>query len=310
MTKIWKVIVNQKAGRGMGLKDWPYISSAMAKAGLKISSVFTEHKYHAVELTKKAISEGYRDFIAVGGDGTLHEVLNGIFKHGKVSPSDMTLAVISVGSGNDWGRMHNISHEYDEAIQAIAKGNLEIQDVAKVTSFKNGEMFLRYMINIGGMGFDANVCHHFDLLKIKGQSVSRLYIKGLLKAFFGYSTRRFNVVSDNITFYNGDVFSTSIGIGRYSGGGMIQTPEAIVDDGLLELTVIKKIPKYKVLMNLGKLYSGRIFSIKEVIHTRAQKIEIQSWPESRVEVDGEDVGFSPMTVEIIPQSIRVVAAKK
>jgi diacylglycerol kinase family enzyme len=118
------------------------------------------------------------------------------------------------------------------------------------------------------------------------------------------------VVSDNITFYNGDVFSTSIGIGRYSGGGMIQTPEAIVDDGLLELTVIKKIPKYKVLMNLGKLYSGRIFSIKEVIHTRAQKIEIQSWPESRVEVDGEDVGFSPMTVEIIPQSIRVVAAKK
>jgi diacylglycerol kinase family enzyme len=166
------------------------------------------------------------------------------------------------------------------------------------------------MINIGGMGFDANVCHHFDLLKVKGQSASRLYLKGLLKAFFGYSTRRFNVVSDNITFYNGDVFSTSIGIGRYSGGGMIQTPEAIVDDGLLELTVIKKIPKYKVLMNLGKLYSGRIFSIKEVIHTRAQKIEIQSWPESRVEVDGEDVGFSPMTVEIIPQSIRVVAAKK
>ena len=105
----WLVIVNPKAGSGRGLKDWPIISNQMYNSSLRFTCVFTEHKYHAVELTVKAINDGFRNIVAVGGDGTIHEVVNGIFIQKKVPTTDISLAVIPTGTGNDWIRMFGIS---------------------------------------------------------------------------------------------------------------------------------------------------------------------------------------------------------
>ena len=181
-----------------------------------------------------------------------------------------------------------------------------MQDLAEVRSVKNGKESTRYMANIGGLGFDANVCFKVDGYKDAGKTGSSLYVKGLLRAFFGYTNKRFRIVVDGNTLYEGKVFSTAFGIGRYSGGGMLQTPEALPDDGLLDITVIKKIPKLKIIFNIRKLYSGDIYSIRQVIHTKGRNVQVESSPVAKVEVDGEAVGFTPVAVKMMPQALRII----
>ena len=310
MTKIWKVIVNPKAGRGHGRRDWPEIMKLIEKAGLDYSVSFSERKYHAIELAKTAVSEGYRKFIAVGGDGTLHEVLNGICSQSEVPGKELTLAVIPVGTGNDWGKMNGIPDAYEGAVEIIKEGNCQLQDIAEVQSVKAGKNHLRYMLNIGGLAFDANVCHHYDRYKMDGLGGKKLYIRSLFKAFFGYTSRRLHIETDGKLFYDGKVFSTALGIGKYSGGGMIQTPEASPTDGLIDITVYRKIPKIVIVFNLARLYRGTIFNMSKVIHTKAKEISITSSPESRVEVDGEAVGVTPVNIKILPLAINIVRNKE
>jgi len=305
MQDLWKVIVNPNAGSGRGGREWDEIGDLLKAAGIQFSSAVSQFKYNSIDLVRQAWSEGYRKFIAVGGDGTIHEVVSGIMS---MNPGDgeATLAVIPVGTGNDWGREWGVTIDHRMAVDIIAKGNTKVQDLAEVRSFKFGKENTRYMANIGGLGFDANVCFKVDGYKDAGKTGSSLYIRGLLRAFFGYTNKRFKIDVDGSTLYEGKVFSTAFGIGRYSGGGMLQTPEALPDDGLLEVTVIKKIPKLKVIFSMKKLYSGDIYTIKEVIHAKAKEVHVVSAPVAKVEVDGEAVGFTPVTVTMIPQALRIV----
>lgn len=305
MQDIWKVIVNPNAGSGRGSREWDEISNLLNAAGIKFSSEFSQFKYNSIDLVKQAYQEGYRKFIAVGGDGTIHEVVSGIMSLNTHDP-EVLLAVIPVGTGNDWGREWGVTTDHKQAVDLIAAGHTKIQDLAEVHSTKNGKENTRFMVNIGGLGFDANVCFKVDGYKDEGKTGSSLYVRGLLRAFFGYTNKRFKVDVDGHRFYEGPVFSTAFGIGKFSGGGMMQTPEALPDDGLLEVTVIKKIPKLKVLFNIKKLYSGDIFTIKQVIHTKAKEVHVETSPTAKVEVDGEAVGFCPVSVTMLPHALRII----
>ena len=305
MQDIWKVIVNPNAGSGRGSREWDEISNLLNAAGIKFSSEFSQFKYNSIDLVKQAYQEGYRKFIAVGGDGTIHEVVSGIMSLNPHDP-EVLLAVIPVGTGNDWGREWGVTTDHKQAVDLIAAGHTKIQDLAEVHSTKNGKENTRFMVNIGGLGFDANVCFKVDGYKDEGKTGSSLYVRGLLRAFFGYTNKRFKVDVDGHRFYEGPVFSTAFGIGKFSGGGMMQTPEALPDDGLLEVTVIKKIPKLKVLFNIKKLYSGDIFTIKQVIHTKAKEVHVETSPTAKVEVDGETVGFCPVSVTMLPHALRII----
>ena len=306
MQDLWKVIVNPNAGSGRGSREWDEISDLLKAAGIKFSSEFSQFKYNSIDLVKKAYQEGYRKFIAVGGDGTIHEVVSGIMSLNTQDP-DVLLAVIPVGTGNDWGREWGVTTDHKQAVELIAKGHSKIQDVAEVHSIKNGKDNTRFMVNIGGLGFDANVCYKVDGYKDEGKTGNTLYIRGLLRAFFGYTNKRFKIDVDGERLYDGPVFSTAFGIGKFSGGGMMQTPEALPDDGLLEVTVIKKIPKLKVLFNIKKLFTGDIYTIKQVIHTKAREVHVETFPVAKVEVDGEAVGFCPVTVSMLPHALHIIA---
>ena len=305
MQDIWKVIVNPNAGSGRGRKEWDEISDLLKAAGINFSSEFSQFKYNAIDIVKQAYKEGYRKFIAVGGDGTIHEVVSGIMSLNRQDP-DVLLAAIPVGTGNDWGREWGVTTDHKQAVDIIARGKSRIQDLAEVRSFKNGKENTRFMVNIGGLGFDANVCFKVDGYKDEGKTGKSLYMRGLLRAFFGYTNKRFKIDVDGHRLYEGPVFSTAFGIGKFSGGGMMQTPEALPDDGLLEVTVIKKIPKLKVLFKIKKLYTGEIYTIKQVIHTKAREVHVESFPIAKVEVDGEAVGFCPVTVSMLPHALRII----
>ena len=127
----WMVIVNPNACGGKVLTRWDEISRLLKAEGIDFKSEFTTHRYHAVELTIRALRLGYRKFVALGGDGTIHEIINGVFHQQSVSPADVTMAVIPVGSGNDWSRSNSIPFDLSQAINVISEGKTILQDVAK-----------------------------------------------------------------------------------------------------------------------------------------------------------------------------------
>ncbi|MBQ5691789.1 MAG: acylglycerol kinase family protein, partial [Alistipes sp.] len=131
MTNRWFVVVNPISGGGKGLGDFPKISHLLRENGIKHDPAFTEHRYHATELAVEAVNRGYRKIIVVGGDGTLNEVVNGLFIQKQCEPKDVLLAVIAVGTGNDWVRTFGIPRNYTTAIRAIKEGKTFLQDVGK-----------------------------------------------------------------------------------------------------------------------------------------------------------------------------------
>lgn len=307
---VWKVIVSRKSGGGKAFADWPYIAELLDERGFDYSASITEYAYHAIELAAQSYKEGYRNFLVVGGDGAVHEVLNGLFSCGDMKEEKITLGIIPVGSGNDWARLYRIPADYAAAVKVITRVGQKFvkQDVAKVTTMMDGLPYSRYMVNIGGLGFDSFVCHKYELAKSRGHASDAGYYKALLSSFFTYKPLDFEIRVDGRDFYKGNALSVALGIGKYCGGGMMQTPGAVSDDGLIDLTVIHDMKKIKFLSSLSKLYNGTIYDLEDnVLFTRGKRLEIKASPYSYMEVDGELVGVTPVTVEIIPAAINVIS---
>ena len=305
----WSVIVSSRSGGGKARTDWPEIAKLLQDKGIKYTENITDHAYHAIQLAKEAVREGYRKLLVIGGDGAIHEVLNGLYSQTEVEPSEVTLGLIPVGSGNDWSRLHEIPHDYRKAVELIAGADTHtrVQDVARVYTRMDGRPYCRYMMNIGGLGFDSEVCHRFDLAKERGHAGDKQYLKSLLSGFISYKPLRFRVAVDGEEFYRGTAFSVALGIGKYCGGGMMQTPDAIPDDGLIDVTVVGKLSKWKFLAKVPSLFKGNIFKHKEVMHIRGRQVEISAAPYSYMEVDGEPVGITPVRIEVIPAGVQVVS---
>ncbi|TFH39223.1 MAG: diacylglycerol kinase family lipid kinase, partial [Bacteroidia bacterium] len=281
----WIVIVNPNAGRRKGKKDWEIISALLNRYSIDYSEFFTERKRHAIELTREQIAAGHRRIIVVGGDGTMNEVINGIFTQEVCPTRDITVGMITVGTGNDWGRMFGIPLEYEGAIKLIVDGKICLQDAGSVTYFHGTEKGKRYFLNIAGLGFDAFVAKRTNRAKESGRSNKTIYYWTLLRSLFSYSYTSTDVVIDGRRIEN-DTFSISLGIGRYSGGGMMQTPNALPDDGLFDITIIKKMRKGQMIRSLKMLYDGTILNHHKTDGYTGKNIKIDSDPLIHVEADG------------------------
>ncbi|MDZ7737652.1 MAG: diacylglycerol kinase family protein [Bacteroidales bacterium] len=301
----WYVIVNPNAGKKRGIKDWDLISGLLQKYDISFTFDFTQAKHHAIQLASKAIGSGHRKILVVGGDGTMNEVVNGAFSQTEVSTIDITLGMITVGTGNDWGRMFNIPRDYESAIQLIKTENTFLQDAGIITFYSGTDMDKRYFINIAGLGFDALVTKRSNRYKERGLSSKTIYLWTLMRSLISYRHTNTSIEIDGKKIQN-DTFTISLGIGKYSGGGMMQTPGAIADDGLFELTLIKRMRKGEVIRSLKRLYNGTILDHPKVEGYTGKKIKIDSDPLIHVEADGESLGHSPIVFDILPRSIQVI----
>ena len=310
LTNRWFTIVNPVAGEGKGLTDWLIISKLLRDNHIEFDFVFSEHKYHAIELSVGAINNGYRKIIVVGGDGTVHEVVNGIFIQQQVPTSEVLMSVIPVGTGNDWIRMFGIARRYSDAIRAIVEGHSFLQDVGKVSYYKSNYHQHRYMANVAGIGFDAFVNRKYNRLKDEGKKGKWLYIWSTFKALLKYRSTDVKIFVDDEKVVDEAMYSATIGIGKFNGGGMLQTPNAIPDDGLFDLTVIRKISRLGVAMNFKSLYNGKIYDLSKISLNRGRKIRVESTPEIAIEIDGEALGYSPFEFEMIDKAIRVIVSER
>lgn len=302
----WFVVVNPISGSGKGLDDFPLISKLLRDNGIRCESVFTEHKCHATELTVSAINSGYRHIIVVGGDGTLHEVVNGLFIQKSVEPSEVTIAVIAVGTGNDWIRMFGIPTRYSEAIRAIKEGYTFLQDVAAVEYEESMYRQVRYAANVAGVGFDAAVIESLQRMRNKGCKGKSSYLRALIKTFFRYKPTGTKIWVDGRLMYNNLMLSMAIGVGKYNGGGIQQLPKAVADDGLLDITIIRPLHWWNIIFRLKRLFNGNIYTIGHVLHAKGKHIRVESSPELPLEVDGELYGHSPIEIRNVHREVRVI----
>ncbi len=310
----WLVVVNPMASVGKSGKDWPVIRQKLVDAGIDFDDILTEYPRHAIEIVRNAIVEkGYRKFISVGGDGTNNEVINGIFTQDVVPTNDITMATIPIGTGNDWRRTFNIPLEYDDVIEIIKTGNVFVHDIGKLTYYNDGDPKIRYFLNAAGTGLDEMVCSSTNLMKRQGKGGTIRYLISVVKCLFKYKITHAQVTMDDEMVFDDNILSLSVGNCRYNGGGMMMMPNAIPDDGLLDVTVIRKVSIFKFAANVKNIYDGSfIHKIKEVQTFRGKKIRIVSIPPHSlmVETEGENLNNSPFDFEILPKAINMIVSKK
>jgi len=304
----WIAIINQAAGGGKTQKDWPHIEALLVKEGIRFEPYFTDRRLHASIIARSKIKEGYSKIIVVGGDGTMNEVINGLFSQKRIQTTEVMLGMISVGTGNDWAKTFKIPSDYEGAVRCIKEQRTFIQDAGLVTYRKNGKAWNRYFINIAGMGFGARVVERSNRMKDKGKSGPFLYFYNIFRSLLSYKSKKAAIEIDGTTYLR-KVFSLNVGIGKYNGGGMIQVPHAIADDGLYSITLIKKIGKLNVLANVKRLYDGSIVTHSKVETYMAKSVQIDGTSPLPLETDGETLGHGPVSFQIIPKSVRVISGE-
>jgi diacylglycerol kinase (ATP) len=298
-----KVIVNPTAGANSTHRKWPGISSLLKKVGLAFDYQFTEGKGHAIELARTAVEKGYKCLVAVGGDGTIHEVANGILQKGS---ADLTsLGIICTGTGSDLSRSIGISHDYDQACRNLANPKEITIDIGLVQYHKKGRNLQRYFVNSAGIGFDATVVDATEKLpKYFGGTIP--YLTGLIRSFLFYRNKE-------VTFKIGDqpaqrarILSLVVANGRYFGGGMQIAPEAKLNDSLLDMIVLGNFGKIELLKNLKKVYSGTHLTHPKVKLVKDSRIVIESAQKFLLHADGELLGEGPVVFSLLPKSLTLL----
>ena len=302
-------IVNPRAGSGKTMYEWLPAERKLKRLGIPCYIALTDHKRHATALAQHAAAEGYRRIIAVGGDGSLHEVFNGICRWCAatgVPTEEFLLGVVPIGSGNDWIRSLAVPNDTIEVVDLIRRNSFGRMDVMRVKS-SGGRT--AYMANIGGVGFDSHVCKRVNTQKESGRRGKLIYLNSLRYTIFNLKSINISVVADGEVVFTGLCYSVAFGNGRYSGSGMRQVPLAVLDDGLLDYTIIPKTPLLKVVKELPRLFNGTLHQSVYVISGKCRSLQIVPMDEQSndiFELDGEIEGLLPMSIEVTGHMINVI----
>lgn len=302
-------IINPKAGNGdiqLALDD---IGRLARDRGIDYETYFTTAQNDGCNQVKLFLKQGYRNFIVMGGDGTINEVVNGIFQQQEVPYSEIAIGLISKGTGNDWGRYYHYTGDHLEAFRSIISGKISTQDIGVIRHTNQGELQTSYFANIAGFGFDAEVVMATNRMMARGRRKQSAYLFNLLKCLISNKSVEMRIESDGRVI-EGAVFSISVGNGKYSGGGMMQTPAAIIDDGLLDVTIYLHMPKTRVLANVKRLYNGTIQQVKGIISLRSKHIKIEFNKPVFAETDGEIIGDGPYEISVLPGALRILGVEK
>jgi len=301
----WQVILNPHAGCGKGRRDKNKIISILNHSGLSYSLQESEYAGHSFELAKDLAIGGSTHFIVAGGDGTLNETVNGIFS-GNINHCDhIVIGMIPVGTGNDWIRTFGIPDHYQMAMDIILKGKTVVQDVGKIEYFGDGENTSRFFVNIAGFGFDAMVAIRANKLKNNGISGLRVYIESFLWSYLNYSAGQTMIEIDNEKL-SVDLFSASVGIGKFNGGGMMQVPDANPVNGIFHVTIIRNLGIWGIIRNFLKLYNGSFIHDHRVSTHFGKKVQLSAVNRLPAEADGESIGTGNFNLHLLPHHLRVI----
>lgn len=302
-------IVNPRAGSGKTMCEWLPAERKLERMGVPFVTALTDHKRHATALAAEAAANGYRRIFAVGGDGSLHEVFNGICEWcaaNSVPTEKFYLGVVPIGSGNDWIKSFGVPNDVSDVVELIDKGTYTKMDVMSVRC--SGDK-LCYMANIGGTGIDSHVCQIVNSQKESGKRGNLIYLNALKTILLNLKAIDVCIVADGTVVFSGPCYSIALGNGKYSGSGMRQVPLALPDDGLLDYTIIPKLGLSRILREVPRLYKGDLSECKYILGGKCRSLQIMPMNEDSadvIELDGEIEGCLPATIEVSGKSINVL----
>ncbi|MFN8488203.1 MAG: diacylglycerol kinase family protein [Caldilineaceae bacterium] len=295
-----KIILNPYSGRGAGARTKPRICAALTDAKINFDLAETNGVGHGIELARQAALEGYTTVVAVGGDGTVSEVMNGLAQATPPNKTAGKLAMIPLGSGNDFAAMVGCKRELAHAVQAIASGKSRRIDLGQAIIHSAGQRIERYFDNNMGVGFEAWVT--LESYKIKRLSGTLLYVTAALRALNSYQPPHINLAweaPDGVKHERHDkTLMVSIGNSRRTGGGFYLTPDARLDDGLLDIAIADAIPPSRTLLLLPRALLGKHTSDKAITMSRCRALQITCPTGLPVQLDGEVVAQQADQVEI------------
>ncbi|TFG95295.1 MAG: diacylglycerol kinase family lipid kinase [Calditrichales bacterium] len=288
----YKIIVNPAASRGKCAGVTQKLESLCKERSLDFEMVFTAKAGDATEMAFGAKNE-FECVVAVGGDGTINEVANGLIG------GTAKLGIIPVGTGNDFIRAVNIPHNLARAVKCLENLNTQKIDVGKA-----GE---RYFLNGLGIGFDAWVVQ--ETLNIKNLRGTAVYLYAVLKTIYTYVAPKIKI-SFNGTTREENLFMITAGNGTSLGGGFKLTPNAKVDDGLLDLNIVRNLKKWEIYQNLIGVYAGNHVNLPQVTTARTDWMRVDSEEGFAAHVDGEllSLNLKSLDIQLLPKALEVVVA--
>ncbi len=288
------LIYNPKAAHGRAKKILPEVESEFVKRGINFDLRLTDYPEHATAIVKETDLKAYDGLVAAGGDGTLFEVVNGLMKN---RGSRIPLGVLPVGTGNAFARdIFQDTSQWREAIDAIARNAPRKVDVGKFTS--HGEEY--YYLNILGLGFVADVGDTARKLKALG-NISYTY--GVLYQTLFLHAHALKIEIDGKLLERENIF-VEISNTRYT-SNFLMAPAAKIDDGLLDVTLLGKLTRRRLLQAFPKIFTGEHVHLPEIETFQAKQIRIETDPPKILTPDGELLGITPVEVECLHQAIEV-----
>jgi YegS/Rv2252/BmrU family lipid kinase len=296
------VIVNPHAGRRRVGEEIPELERTLRSRGLAYRLHRTEGPGDATRLARQALESGARFVVAVGGDGTVNEVVNGMLDdEGKPLVPDPVLGVVAAGSGCDFVRTFGLPGDATRACHHLIGDNTYPLDVGRITyTAASGEREVRHFVNIAEAGLFAAVAARAARMSPRlGQSK---YFLGFWRTLPGFKLANVRVQAGRRS-YEGPAFAVLIGNGQYNGGGMKTSPRSYPGDGVLDVLVFKG-PKSDAFTMIPKVYRGEHVPHDHIDELRVkQELVVETDRPLPIEADGEVLGTTPMTVELIAQPI-------
>jgi diacylglycerol kinase (ATP) len=302
------VIVNPRSQGGKLGKRWPELADTIGRA-FPFDEAITQAPGDATRLAREALRGGAERIVAIGGDGTTNEVVNGFFDEaGAPIAREASLALIPFGTGGDFRRTLHLPTEVAEAAKVIAANRRRRIDVGKLEfTATNGERALRMFVNIASFGVSGVVDR---MVNESGKRLGRLsFMLASARAVWSYKNQRVQIVFDGTDRVDATINTVAVANGRYFGGAMKMAPEAEPDDGLFDVVSIGDVSFGDLLRNNRHLYKGTHIGLDKVSSRRARVVEAEPVEPGEVvelDVDGEAPGRLPARFEVVPGALWIV----
>ncbi|HEY9720964.1 MAG TPA: diacylglycerol kinase family protein [Oscillatoriaceae cyanobacterium] len=299
-------IVNPYSGGGQTGRRWPSSARRLAEAGLSFETRETCAAGEATTLAREALQAGADTIVAVGGDGTIHEIVNGFFADGRAIAPEARLGILPAGSGSDLIKTLGIPADADGAIARLRRGETRVVDLGLARFATDAGEASRYYINTASLGLSGAVLVKMRTLpSFVGGSAA--YMLGSVSTLFEFKPFALTLELEDGTRREEQALFVVAGNGRYFGAGMQALPEARMDDGLLDVVLLRPMPLWELLLNFPRIYAGSHLALPAVAHWRTRRLSVTTATPQPLEIDGEQPGVTPASFEILPGALRVIA---
>ena len=296
------IIINPVSGRGRGTKAEPEIRRLLTEQGLDFDLVRTSAQWHAAELAEQAAGDGYDLIVAAGGDGTFHEVVNGLMAAVPEGEIGGTMGLLPIGSGSDFANTVGVPFDLEEACKRLVHGEDRVVDVGRVWMPDCEPQYFDNTVNIGFGGVVTR-----EARKVKWLTGTALYLPVVLKTVFLYYE------APQVTIaYDGQELSLpavmiSVANGPREGGGFHVAPDALPDDGMLDMCIVREISRLQMLGIIPSFMNGTHCDKDPITMLRGRRITITSDDNLIAHVDGEMLCTEAHHIdfEILPSRLRV-----